>query len=65
MNAFSTVFATAMALFFLVVAMRMSQKLTRQQHETEVLWDQVTRYEAYIAERAAEDQARERAAIMN
>jgi len=64
-NSVNTLTMATMALLFLGIAFRISQKAARLEHENEVLWDQVHRYEAYIQDRAAEDEMKQRAAVRN
>lgn len=56
---------TGVALFFFAVTLSQAKKLARLERENEVLWDQVNRYDAYVRERAAEDEMKQRAAVMN
>ena len=64
-NAVNTLLMGVAAAFFAFLAFRLSSKLTKTERENEVLWEQTQRYEAYIASRAAEDEERQRTAIMN
>ena len=65
MNTFNTLAMATMAMFFLGLAFYATQKAARLKADNAVLWDQVERYDAYVRERAAEDELKQRAAIRN
>ena len=56
---------TSAATLFLLIAATYFRKSDRLEKENLVLWDQVTRFEAYFKDRAAEDELRARSAILN
>ena len=65
MNTFNTLLMGLAAAFFAALAFYLSHRLAQAKRENDVLWDQAKRYEAYISERAADDEVRQRAAVLN
>ena len=65
MNAVNTLLMGITAALFAALSLRLSRRLTQVERENQVLWDQANRYEAYITQRASEDEERQRAAVRN
>jgi len=65
MNTINTFAMAVVAGLFAALSLRLSRKLAEAEAQNRILWDQTGRYEAYIRERAAEDEERQRAAVLN
>ena len=65
MNTFNTLMMALAAAFFAALSFYLSRRCYDLQKDAAVLWDQIRRYEAWIAERTAEDEERQRVAINN
>lgn len=65
MNSINTLLMGLVAALFAALSFRLSRKLAEAEAQNGILWDQIQRHEAYIRDRVAEDEQRQRAAVMN
>ncbi len=65
MNSLVSVMSTLVSVFLFALLMAALSKGRKTEEQNKVLWDQVNRYEEFLKLRAAEDEERQRLAIMN
>jgi len=64
-NSLVSVLSTLVSVFLFALLMAAVNKGRKTEEQNKVLWDQVNRYEEFLKLRAAEDEERQRLAIMN